>query len=125
MRRKDERVKHRQDPLTQISTLLTSKPTRATAKPHPPPSDATSSRLAREQSERQRALALIAQSRAPALTPSTVGRTWEEDFERQKSRAGMRYSDHYQSSARDRVETWRDGGRAWDGARVSGRSWEV
>ncbi|ORX36014.1 hypothetical protein BD324DRAFT_629861 [Kockovaella imperatae] len=100
-RRKDQRSKSRNDPLTHITSLLSTHSSTAQKKPHvrvpPPGSDPQTARMAREQSERQRALALIAKTKAQTQnpwdsTPSTVvGRNWSDDFEREKDRAGRRY----------------------------------
>lgn len=88
--------------------------------------DPASARISRETSERQRALDMIAKTKAAALagasrwddTPSTVAgsRTWAEDFEREKDKAGMRFFGDVRQSS---------GGRGWDGKARSGRSWEV
>lgn len=121
-RRKDIRSKERNDPLTTVNALLSTRPTQPVRR-HPPstttPSDPASARIKREQSERERALALIAKSKAPARvwdTPSSVGggRSWAEDLERQKDRAGRRFW-----GDSERVE------RSWDGRPRAGRSWEV
>ncbi|WVN85401.1 uncharacterized protein L203_100547 [Cryptococcus depauperatus CBS 7841] len=104
-RRKDARSKIRNDPLTDINSQLSSHPSktshRRVSSHNPPPPDPQTARKAREQSERQRALALIAKSKqtigsAWDSTPSTVsgGGTWAEDFERAKDKAGRRF---YQS----------------------------
>ncbi|WVQ97425.1 hypothetical protein IAU59_004538 [Kwoniella sp. CBS 9459] len=104
-KRKDARSKNRHDPLTHISTLLSTSKPKPNSSHHRPstlstrPSDA---RRAREQTERERAIALLGGPKGPAParsrgpwddTPSTVdgGRTWEDDWERQKARAGNRF----------------------------------
>jgi hypothetical protein len=132
-KRKEVRSKHRHDPLTQISSLLAS----SSSKPIPKPrrstgqTDASSARLSRETSERQRALEMIAKTKAQAAqnggnrwddTPSTIAgsRTWAEDFEREKDKAGMRFF----GDSRRTPGTVSDG-RGWDGTSRSGRSWEV
>ncbi|KAK8865955.1 hypothetical protein IAR55_001104 [Kwoniella newhampshirensis] len=110
-RRKDARSKNRHDPLTQITTLLSSHPNPSSASfrhrnPHnkyktQPSADPVSARQSREMSERERALALIAKSKGTAGprpnwddTPSTVGggaRSWADEWERQKNKAGHRF----------------------------------
>lgn len=137
-RRKDVRSKTRNDPLTNINSLLSTSNTAAKPyrpRPHVPgsgsrsgpgqaPSDPKDARLKREQSERERALALIAKSKAPPKpwddTPSTVagGRSWVEDFEREKDRAGHRYFTGNAGGGAGRD-------RGWDGRPRYGRSWEV
>ncbi|GFZ43570.1 hypothetical protein JCM24511_01290 [Saitozyma sp. JCM 24511] len=137
-RRKDVRSKTRNDPLTNINSLLSTSNTAAKPyrpRPHVPgsgsglgsgqaPSDPKDARLKREQSERERALALIAKSKAPPKpwddTPSTVagGRSWVEDFEREKDRAGHRYFTGNAGGGGGRD-------RGWDGRPRYGRSWEV
>ena len=69
---------------------------------------------------------MIAQRKLPPGTPSTVvgGRTWEDEFEREQGRAGMRFFGGGGAGPRE-VERWREGGSGWDGRRVGGRSWEV
>ncbi|WVR05923.1 hypothetical protein IAU60_002949 [Kwoniella sp. DSM 27419] len=118
-RRKDARSKNRHDPLTQITSMLSTSArsskhrTPVPSRHHPPqrPSNPSEARKAREMSERERALALIAKSKAPTGsrniwddTPSSVGRTWEDDWERQKAKAGNRF---------------------YNGLPPNGRSWEV
>lgn len=144
VRRKDVRSKERNDPLTTVTKLLS---THTQKPPHrngvrsmnqETPKDATGARIAREKSERERALALIAKSKAPAAwgdTPSTQagGRNWSDQFERDKDRAGNRYFSAVASGggSRERVEAWRggakgmNGDRGWDNGRRAGRSWEV
>lgn len=135
-RRKDVRSKTRNDPLTDINSLLStshtvSKPYRPRAHgsgsgpgPGQASSDPKDARLKREQSERERALALIAKSKAPPRpwddTPSTVagGRSWVEDFEREKDRAGHRYFTGSGGGGGGRD-------RGWDGRPRYGKSWEV
>ncbi|WRT64180.1 uncharacterized protein IL334_001109 [Kwoniella shivajii] len=103
-RRKDARSKNRHDPLTHISTLLsTSKPQSKYPNNHrsdKKPSDAMEARKARELSERERALAMIAKSKAPPRTPGTWddtpssaggGRSWAEEWEREQAKAGRRF----------------------------------
>ncbi|OCF30379.1 hypothetical protein I316_07986 [Kwoniella heveanensis BCC8398] len=120
-RRKDARSKNRHDPLTHISTLLSTSKPKPTSHHHRPstlstnPSDV---RKAREQTERERALALLGGPKgAPARSsgsgiwndmPSSVGgdRTWEDDWERQKAKAGNRF---FSGASRSH----------------NGRSWEV
>ena len=116
-RRKDLRSKDRNDPLSLVNNLLSSH----TSKPHPSArhrqstdtsKDPVAARQNRETSERQRALALIAQSKKPQRwddTPSSVGGTWGDRFEREKDRAGRFFSGA-------------DPQRSWGGAR---RSWEI
>jgi hypothetical protein len=128
-RRKDIRSKERNDPMTQVNALL--KPSTTTSRrigngtTAATPSDPQSARLQREQSERQRALALIAKSKAHPKngfwndTPSTVahpGGSWAEDLERRKDRASNRFWD--EERERDRVRGWEKGVRG-------GRSWEA
>jgi hypothetical protein len=127
-RRGDIRSKERNDPMTQVNALL--KPSPA-VKRHGPatPSDPQAARIQREQSERQRAMALIAKSRAVPKTngfwedtPSTVahpGGSFAEDLERRKDRASNRFWD--EERERDRVRGWERGVRGDRG----GRSWEV
>lgn len=142
-KRKDARSKSRHDPLTQISTLLASHPG-SSMKTIPKPRllegregsggvDAVSARKARETAERQRALDLIAKTKAQAekkaagnrwdATPSTIagGRSWAEDFEREKDRAGMRFFGGGDGEGRN-ASNLRTG---WDGRARGGRSWEV
>ncbi|WVQ70881.1 hypothetical protein IAR50_000406 [Cryptococcus sp. DSM 104548] len=93
-RRKDARSKDRNDPLTSINSLLSSHS-------HPQPSHhkpSNSFSKTKGMSERERALALLSKGQPnPSYsewgdTPSTIsGRTWADDFERQKERAGRRY----------------------------------
>lgn len=118
------RAKDRYDPLTHVNTLLKSHPSQTRHhKRHPPtPADPQAARQERELSERQRALALIAQSKAPSRawdeTPSSVGggRSWAEDLERQKDRAGRRFFGDGPGG----------GGSGWERrGKVGGRSWEV
>lgn len=136
-KRKDVRSKARHDPLTQIEGLLKGKSSAAPARRRDYTQgqaaalvgDASAARESREKAERQRALDLIAKTKAQAAraaagnrwddTPSTMagGRSWAEDFERQKDRAGMRFF----GNEHDRRERVRD----WAGDRRTGRSWEV
>ncbi|WVF70495.1 hypothetical protein IAT40_005285 [Kwoniella sp. CBS 6097] len=117
-RRKDARSKNRHDPLTHISTLLSTSKPKPTSHSRPStlstnPSDA---RRAREQTERERALALLGGPKGPPSrpngawndTPSTISgdRTWEDDWERQKAKAGNRF---FSAATRSH----------------NGRSWEV
>lgn len=128
-RRKDERSKNRNDPLTQITSMLSSSKSSQPKVPHRKgggtPSDPVAARVQREQTERQRALALIAKSKAPSWddTPSTVGpgSSWADSLERPKERAGMRFYEGPSYEGRDH-KGGRDGG--W-GGRSTGRSWEV
>ncbi|WWC86292.1 uncharacterized protein L201_001165 [Kwoniella dendrophila CBS 6074] len=122
-RRKDARSKNRNDPLTHISTLLTtssSSISRSHGTQHRPhhhhkqsnisqPSNPAEVRKARELSERERALALIAKSKQPVGgrlwddTPSTVGggnRSWAEEWEREQAKAGRRFFDKPPNGAR-------------------------
>jgi hypothetical protein len=130
-KRKDIRSKERNDPMTQVNALLkpsTSIPSSRRLGTTPTSSDPQSARIQREQSERQRALALIAKSKAQPKpntfwddTPSTVahghnGRSWAEDLERRKDKASNRFWD--EERERDRVRGWEKGVRG-------GRSWEV
>ncbi|WVQ85394.1 hypothetical protein IAT38_007559 [Cryptococcus sp. DSM 104549] len=111
-RRKDARSKDRNDPLTSINTLLASHPSshhrpsnNAPRNPHPASADPHAARKAREMSERERARALLANSKKSGsgggggggwdATPSTMagGRSWEENWERQKAKAGTRFYD--------------------------------
>lgn len=126
-RRKDIRAKERNDPMTQVNALLkpTTQPLRRNIHPSPnPAATPQDARLQREQSERQRALALIAKTKAHASgpktwqdTPSTVaGGSWAEDLERRKERASNRFWD--EARERDRVRGWERGVRG-------GRSWEA
>jgi len=169
-RRKEVRSKERLDPLTTINTLLSKHPSTSTSShthhrhntnsapnasssPTYPLDALQAARLSREKSERERALALIAKAKAPKRgiwndTPSTVagGRTWGEELEREKDRAGRRFfggsetpsgasiasistghqeargggaRDGYRSSDRDRD-------RAWDAGRSrGGRTWDI
>lgn len=113
--------------MTQVNALL--KPANPPARRHATaaassstPKDPQSARAHREQMERERALALIAKSKAQSKgtwedTPSTVGpgRSWAEDLERQKDRARNRFWD--EEKERDRVRGWEQGvrrGRAWE-----------
>lgn len=118
-RRKDARSKNRHDPLTSINTLLASHPSATPRASGPARSHASRP----GQSERERALAMMAKEKGPAGfgrqwddTPSTIsggaggGRSWTENFERQKDRAGNRY--YAETPVRKR-------------SRVGGRSWEV
>ncbi|WWC58697.1 uncharacterized protein I303_101241 [Kwoniella dejecticola CBS 10117] len=122
-RRKDARSKNRNDPLTHISTLLstsTPKPRSSNHKPHyhhhqttdHRPSDPAEARKSREISERERALALIAKSKVPPRgprtwddTPSSAGggRSWAEEWEREQAKAGRRF-----------FEKPPHGGRSWE-----------
>jgi hypothetical protein len=115
--RKDKRSKDRNDPLTHLNSLLST----SLPKPHrsmgPPTVNPQAARSRREVSERERALALIAQSKGPtawADTPSSVGGSWEDRFEREKARAGGRY---FADGTPD--NSWERRGK------VGGRSWEV
>ena len=128
-RRGDIRAKERNDPMTQVNALLKSTPTPKRLNAGPPtPSDPQAARIQREQSERQRALALIAKSKAVPKngfwedTPSTVAHpngSWAENLERRKDRASNRFWD--EERERDRVRGWERGVRGNRG----GRSWEV
>lgn len=131
-RRKDARAKDRYDPLTHVNSLLASHPLPHHSKPNRSsgqPFDARGARRQREVSERERALALVAQSKAPARggwneTPSSVGggRSWAEDFERQKDRAGHRFFGD--GAGREEGRVVRSAG--WDRrGKIGGRSWEV
>ena len=94
-RRKDVRSKIRHDPLTDINSKLDTQP-KPRYTPHPPtPKDPHLARQARESSERQRALALIASRKSNAVgnwdeTPSSAA-GWSERIEREKDRAGHRF----------------------------------
>ncbi|WWD09455.1 hypothetical protein V865_007579 [Kwoniella europaea PYCC6329] len=109
-RRKDARSKNRNDPLTHISTLLSSSSSSKSHSKHHyhhhqhsnhnKPSNPIEARKSRESSERERALALIAKSKAPPRisggwddTPSSAGggRTWAEEWEREQAKAGRRF----------------------------------
>ncbi|KAL1410636.1 hypothetical protein Q8F55_004653 [Vanrija albida] len=102
-RRKDVRSKERHDPLTSIKKTLAAP---APARPRP------AVRSSGGQSERERALALIAKRKgAPERrgweTPdSSAG--WAEDFERRKDLAGHKYTS-----------------ASWDEPRRARRGWEV
>ncbi|WWC66294.1 uncharacterized protein I206_100195 [Kwoniella pini CBS 10737] len=117
-RRKDARSKNRNDPLTHISTLLsTSQPKSRSSNnnshyhssiSHKAP-NAIEARQARETSERERALALIAKSKAPPRgprtwddTPSSAGggRSWAEEWEREQAKAGRRFFERPPNGAR-------------------------
>ncbi|WWD17854.1 hypothetical protein CI109_102298 [Kwoniella shandongensis] len=100
-KRKDARSKNRHDPLTQIATLLAPSPHKSQSRMNNNHNHNHSSNT-RQLSERERALALIAKSSGTAApprpswddTPSTVnggGRTWADDWERQKNKAGHRF----------------------------------
>ena len=137
-RRKDARAKDRYDPLTHVNSLLASHPLPMTHKPRPrgqastTPTDPSDARRQREVIERQRALALIAQSKKPVnawdSTPSSLGggRSWAEDFERDKERAGRRFFGQGNGfEDRARVETT-SGVTGWASkSKFGGRSWEV
>jgi hypothetical protein len=124
-RRKDIRSKERNDPMTQVNALLKPAPV-SKRSGAATPSDPQAARIQREQSERQRAMALIAKSKAVPKTngfwedtPSTVahpGGSWAENLERRKDRASNRFWD--EERERDRVRGWEKGVRG-------GRSWEV
>ncbi len=90
----DAKAKVSQDPLTAItkklSTQSRSTPARAPARApaHGPP---------KAQSERERALAMLAKrkgssGRAGWETPESAHGSWADDFEREKDRAGHRYN---------------------------------
>ncbi|WVW82349.1 hypothetical protein I302_104356 [Kwoniella bestiolae CBS 10118] len=119
-RRKDARSKNRNDPLTHISTLLStssskSRPHHHHTDGHHKPSNPSDARRSRELSERERALALIAKSKAPQRiaggwddTPSSAGgRTWAEEWEREQAKAGRRF---FERDERPRS----NGGRSWE-----------
>ncbi|ORY23222.1 hypothetical protein BCR39DRAFT_363326 [Naematelia encephala] len=112
-RRKDARSKTRNDPLTHLNSLLSSssssKNTSSTKRPfrsHPTSTtttiDPSAARIKREQSERERAIALISKAKAPLrpwdATPSTIqgggDRNWQEDLEREKDKAGRRFFEY-------------------------------
>ena len=96
------------------------------------PSDPSDARRQREVSERQRAMALIAQSKKSVnlwdSTPSSVGggRSWAEDFERDKEKAGRRFFGEG-NGFEDRAMGGPSGGLpGWERrGKVGGRSWEV
>ncbi len=101
-RRKDARSKIRHDPLTSITSELakTAPRPQPNFRGPPTPKDPILARQHRENNERQRALALIAQKRGGGGggwddTPSSAA-GWSERIEREKERAGHRfYSSRY------------------------------
>lgn len=119
-RRKDARAKDRYDPMTHVNSLLASHPAYPKHQHHPQHKRQPATSM---MSERQRALAMMAQSHPQAQgwdeTPSTVsgGRSWAEDLERQKERAGRRFGDRLERG--DKEGGWERRGT------VGGRSREV
>lgn len=120
-RRKEVRSKERHDPLTTVNSLLSKhssgKAAHTTSHKHPPPpKDPQAARQARESSERQRALALIAQRKGGAVgngwddTPSSAA-GWAERNERDKDRAGHRFFD---APSEQRHAVGRKYGRSWE-----------
>lgn len=106
-RRKDARAKNRNDPLTNIDALFASHSSASRNGTSISKSVSLNSSFARNstkgnanQSERQRALAMLAKSKPRVEnwmdTPSTAysgSRNWADDWERAKDQAGRRFFD--------------------------------
>ncbi|KLT42945.1 hypothetical protein CC85DRAFT_73048 [Cutaneotrichosporon oleaginosum] len=88
----DAKSKVSQDPLTAINRKLSSQP-----RPTPTSTRAPARGPPKAQSERERALAMLAKrkgssGRAGWETPESTHGSWAEEFEREKDRAGHRYN---------------------------------
>ncbi|BEJ14333.1 hypothetical protein CspHIS471_0401000 [Cutaneotrichosporon sp. HIS471] len=92
-RRIEAKAKVSQDPLTAINKKLSTQ-----LRPTPRvPAHTAARRPPHAQSERERALAMLAKreggsGRAGGETPQSTHRSWADDFEREKDRAGQRYN---------------------------------
>lgn len=100
------RSKERHDPLTSIKKSLATPPARASS------GGSASGRGGGAQSERERALALIAKRRGeperrknPWDTPDSAA-GWAEDFERRKDLAGHKYTSSWDEPRRAARRGW-------------------